>query len=128
MDSRKILRWLTILVALPILVFTALALNMHATITRQEIRDCGYAFRPCTVYSIADLLRITQIEGFRTTDGKLTRRAGIVFDFADGRRWSSADWGDFKKSLDPAFSEYVTRITHLPLGAATTEQDIPRLQ
>jgi hypothetical protein len=128
MDSRRILGWMTLLIALPIFAFTTLALNMHATISRQQIRDCGYAFRPCTVYEITDLKRITRIDGFRTRDGKLTRRAGIVFDFADGRRWSSADWGDFKKSIDPALVKYVREITPLPLGSATTDRDIPALE
>ncbi|MBS1805762.1 MAG: hypothetical protein JST28_20670 [Acidobacteria bacterium] len=128
MDSRRVLRWMSLVVLLPIFVFTALALNMHATITRQRIQDCGYAFKPCSVYRMADLRRVTQIDGFQTRDGKITHRAGLVFDFADGRRWSTADWGNFKKSVDPAFLNYINEITHLPIGKVSTDQDIPALE
>jgi hypothetical protein len=127
MDSRKILRWMTVLIALPILVFTMLALNMHAIVSSKQIRDCGYGFKPCAVYQIADVRRITEVEGFRTTDGKLTRRAGVVFDFADGRRWSSANWGDFKRTVDPSFLSYVQQVSGLSIGTATSEADIPPL-
>jgi len=92
MDSRRVLRWLALLIALPIGLFTVLALNMHATISQNEIRDCGYAFKPCKVYSLADARRITAIEGFRNRYGKLNNRAGISIDFKDGRRRSSAEW------------------------------------
>jgi hypothetical protein len=127
MNSRKVLRWLALLIALPIGVFTALALNMHASVGPDTIRDCGYAFKPCAVYPVAGVLRMTQIEGFRTKDGKLTRRPGIVLDFKDGRRWSSADWGDFKNSVDPALSKFLTEKTNLTLETAITENDIPPL-
>jgi hypothetical protein len=70
---------------------------------------------------------MTAIRGFRTTNGELKRRAGILIDFSDGRRWSSAEWGDFKSSIDPALVELLLRKTNLPIGNADTEQDIPPL-
>jgi hypothetical protein len=127
MDSRKVLRWLALIIALPLGVMTALALNMHASIGPDTIRDCGYAFKPCTVYRLADVRRLTQIEGFTTKDGKLTNRAGIVLDFKDGRRWSSADWGDFQNTVDPTLLDFLTRKTNLPVETATTAEDIPSL-
>jgi hypothetical protein len=127
MDSRKALRWLALLIVVPIGIFTVLALNMHASVGPDVIRDCGYAFRPCSVYALSDVRRITQIDGFRTTDGKLTRRAGVVLDFKDGRRWSSADWGNFRDSVDPALTAFLKTKTGLPLNFAETEDDIPQL-
>ncbi len=128
LDSRKVLRWLALLIVLPIGMFTGLALNMHASVGPDVIRDCGYAFRPCSVYALSDARRITQIEGFRTTDGKLSKRAGVVLDFKDGRRWSSADWGDFQDSVDPALTAFLKTKTGLPLNFAETEGDIPPLE
>jgi hypothetical protein len=123
-----VLRWLALLIALPIGIFTVLALNMHASIGPDLIRDCGYAFRPCSVYALSDVRRITQVEGFRTKDGKLTKRAGVVLDFKDGRRWSSADWGSFRASVDPALAAFLRAKTGLPLNFAETEDDIPPLE
>lgn len=127
MDSRRVLRWMALLIALPIGVFTVLALNMHATIGPDAIRDYGYAFKPCAVYRLVDVSRMTQIEGFGTKDGKLTRRAGGVLDFKDERRWSSAEWGDFKEAIDPALAEFLIEKTGLRMNYATTEEDIPPL-
>jgi hypothetical protein len=70
---------------------------------------------------------MTLIEGFRDRDGKLHARAGIILDFADERRWSSADSGDFNKSVDPGLSTYLIEHTGLPLEQAETEMDIPKV-
>lgn len=71
---------------------------------------------------------MTIIEGFRNRDGKLTRRAGIVIDFSDGNRWSSADYGDFRAGVDPALADFLQGKTHLDYDYAETEADIPPLK
>jgi hypothetical protein len=126
-DSRKVLRWLAIFVAMPIGVLTALALPMNTALQTEEIRECGFGFRPCQNYRYLDAKRMTLIAGFRGRDGKLTRRAAIVLDFRDGRRWSSA-LGDFSTSVDPVLLELVERKTGLPLNSAQTADDIPPLR
>jgi hypothetical protein len=126
-DSTRILQWMALFIALPVGVLTVLALPMHASLRQDDIRDCGYAFAPCKVYRFADARRMTLIDGFRDRQGKLTRRAGIVIDFKDGRRWSSADIGNFSDSVDPEFAEFLEKKTQLPLNHAQTEADIPRL-
>jgi hypothetical protein len=126
MDSRKTLLWLGLLVALPIGVFTILALPMHASLDSGSIRDCGYGFRGCRVYPYSAATRMTAIKGFRIKDGSLKRRAGIVIDFPDGAHWSSAEWGDFKSSVDPVLADLLLKKTNLPLGNADTGDDIPR--
>jgi hypothetical protein len=126
-DATRLLRWFALLIALPIGVLTALALPMHTVFRQSDIRDCGYAFAACKVYRYADARRMTTIGGFRDRDGKLIERAGIVIDFNDGRRWSSADVGDFSKTVDPGFADLLTRKTKLPLNHAETEADIPQL-
>lgn len=128
MDSRRVLRLLSLLIALPIGLLTLLALPMHAALQSTAIRDCGYAFKPCKVYPLADARRITTIEGFRTRGGKIAPRAGLVIDFKDGSRWSSAKWGNFKHAVDPTLGEFFVRKTNLPLNSAITEEDIPTVQ
>jgi hypothetical protein len=126
-NATKLLRWMALLIALPIGILTALALPMHAALRQDDIRDCGYAFASCKTFRYADARRITMIDGFRDREGKLTKRAGIVIDFADGRRWSSADIGDFSDGVNPVFAEFIEKKTHLPLDHAQTEADISRL-
>ena len=108
-DVTKLLRWMAILIVLPVGILTVLVLPMHASLRQDDIRDCGYAFATCKVYKYADARRMTMIEGFRTRDGKLTRRAGIVIDFSDGRRWSSAAIGDFNSTIDPGVPEFLKK-------------------
>ncbi len=124
-DGRKILRWMFVVVVLPIGILSALALPMHATLGRDGIVDCGYGFSPCSYYRYADARRMTEVQGFRGRDGKLTNRAGIVLDFSDGRRWSSSEWGDFERTVDPELVKFLKGTTGLQLEQAVTEADIP---
>ena len=126
-NAPKLLRWMALLIALPIGILTLLALPMHAALRPDDIRDCGYAFASCETYRYADARRMTMIDGFRDRQGTLTKRAGIVIDYADGRRWSSADIGDFSASVDPALAEFLEKKTGLPLDHVPTEVDIPPL-
>ena len=70
---------------------------------------------------------MTIIDGFRDRDGKVTRRAGIVINFNDGQRWSSADIGDFSERPDPALKQFLENRTHLHYDYAQTEADISPL-
>jgi hypothetical protein len=126
MDCTRILRWMALVIATPIGVFTVLALPMHTTLRHQDIRVCGYAWAKCHTLDYSKAVKMTQIEGFRDRDGKLSRRAGIVIDFADGRRWSSADTGDFHDTVDPALLAFLMEGIRLPLEQAQTEVDIPK--
>jgi hypothetical protein len=122
-DSRRVLRLLALFVALPIGILTCLALPMHDTLHDAGIRSTGFAWRNRSVYRYSEARRLTTIEGFRT-DGKLTRRAGVVIDFADGRRWSSADRSDYNDPLDPQLVMFLQQKTGLPLEHAVTADEI----
>jgi hypothetical protein len=124
-DYRRIFRLMALIFAMPAGIGIFLGVGMHASIGTDTIRDCGYGFRPCRVYSLADARRITQIEGFRDNSGKLINRAGVVIDFKDGRRWFSGKWGDWSQFVDPALASYIEARTRLPLHFALTEKDIP---
>jgi hypothetical protein len=125
-DCTRVLRWMALIIAAPIGVLTILALPMHTSLQQKDIRVCGYAWAKCQTLNYSKAVKMTQIEGFRDRDGKLNRRAGIVVDFADGRRWSSADTGDFHGSVDPALLAFLTERIPLPIEQAQTERDIPK--
>jgi len=124
-DATKVLRWMMLLIALPIGVLTILALPVHTTVGEHAIQDCGYAFAGCKTFAYSDARRMTLIKGFRDRDGKLHPRAAVILDFVDHRRWSSAV-GDFKSSIDPALVSFLSDRTHLIPGQAETEADIPK--
>lgn len=125
-DSTRWLRWMAVLLTVPIGILTFLALPIHVTLGPNDIRDCGYAFAPCQTYRYSDARRMTAVQGFRNRQGALVSRAGIVIDFNDGRRWSSADIGDFKDTVDPALASYLESRTHLLLHYAQAAADVPR--
>jgi hypothetical protein len=125
MDTRKVLRWMSLLIVLPIGIATLLALNMHASVGPGVIRDCGYAFKACQVYPLEDAVRLTEIAGFRNRTGKVMRRTGVVVDFKDGRRWSSAEWGDWSSTVDSHLEDFLVNKTRLRLKYALTLDEIP---
>ena len=125
-DATRILRFMALGIAGPIGVLTVLALPMHTALRQQDIRVCGYAWAGCKTFEYSKAVRMTLIEGFRQRDGKLIHRAGIVLDFANGQRWSSADSGDFRRSINPVLSAYLIERTGLPLEQAESEMDIPK--
>jgi hypothetical protein len=125
-DSTRILRWMSVLIVLPIGVLTVLELSAHTCLSQDTIRDCGYAFTSCLDYRYADAVSMTTIDGLRGRDGSLVKRAGIIIDFNDGRRWSSADVGNFEPIVDPKLSDFLQDRVRLPMNHAITDADIPQ--
>ncbi len=126
-DSTRVLRIMTVVIVLPIGILTALEVPAHVTLGNEEIRMRGYGFSSAKTYRYRDARSMTIIEGFRNRDGTLVRRAGVLLDFSDGRRWSSADIGDFKPTVDQGLVDFLTTKTGLKPQYAETESDIPRL-
>jgi hypothetical protein len=125
-DCRKVLRWMALIIATPIGILSALATPMHSTLRQSDIIDCGYGISGCQTYKYSEAWRVTQVDGFRNRDGKLTKRAGIVIDFKDGRRWSSSRWGDFSERVDPAIANLLESKTGLAVQHAQAEEDVGR--
>jgi hypothetical protein len=125
-DCTKTLRILAVLIVLPIAVATALAVPMHANLYENEIRVRAYASAHDQIFRYSDARKLTQIKGFRGRDGKLTKRAGIVIDFVDGRRWSSADYGNFRPTVERGLANFLRLKTNLTLEYAEAESDILR--
>jgi hypothetical protein len=123
-DGRRLLRWMALLIATPIGIFTLLEIPAHVSLADQVIIDHGYGFGKPKIYRYDAARKLTIIEGFRVKDGSLTSRAGIVIDFDGGRRWSSANSGDFKKEVDPALLEFLIQKTKLLPEHTETADDI----
>jgi hypothetical protein len=125
-DSTRVLRIMAVPILLPIAILTTLALPEHAVLQKEEIRARGYGFSGARTYCYADARRITVIDGFRQRDGKLVKRAGIVLDFSDGRRWSSAAISNFEPNVDQELLRYIQSKTGLEPQYVEAEPDIPR--
>lgn len=123
-DSTNVLRIMAVVIVFPIAILTLLAVPQHAVLRAGGIKVHGYGFKTPAVYRYSDARRTTIIDGFRSRGGKLTRRAGVVLDFSDGRRWSSADLGDFRRTIDPALVDYLQSRTGLDPQYAETQDDI----
>jgi len=124
-DATRVLRIMAIVIVLPIAILTALALPEHVALGREEIRARGYGLSGVRTYRYSDARRITVIDGFRNRDGTLVKRAGVVLDFSDGRRWSSADISDFKPTVDPKLFDFLQTSVGLQPQYADAESDIP---
>jgi hypothetical protein len=124
-DSTRILRIMAVAIVLPIAILTALALPEHAVLQKDAIHARGSGFSSTRTYLYVDARRMTVIDGFRQRDGKLVKRAGIVLNFVDGRRWSSADISNFEPSVNPELLNYIRSKTGLEPQYAEAETDIP---
>jgi hypothetical protein len=117
--------WFVRLIILPMGFFTILALNMHAVLGPDAIRDYGYAFKRCSVYLYADVRRITYVA--RRESSSNTTGASLVLDFKDGRRWSTGNWGDEIDDVDPSVVNFLRQKIALTLATANRIEDIPPL-
>jgi hypothetical protein len=123
-NSTKALRWVALLVALPIGIFTLLALPMHTTLHAEEMRIRQYASSSSLKYSYKDARRLAVVNGLRDRDGKFKPRADIIVEFADGYRWSSAANRDFTSVVDTDLLNFLVAKTRLPVEDAETEGDL----
>ena len=126
-DCTRVLRWMALLIVLPIGVATLLALPIHSTLTDSEIIVGHYARLTREHLPYSQARRLMLVDGFRSREGKFTHRAEVILDFAYGTRWRSAENRDFTSKPDPGLAEFLAKKTGLPLEHAATEDDF-RLQ
>ncbi len=94
-DSRKWLRWFTLLLCLPIAVLTTLALNMHTSFAGDGIYEFGFAFKRPVFHGYLDLRRIAIVSGYRSGRHKeWIGMASVVLDFSDGHRWEQSKYDE----------------------------------
>ncbi len=115
---------MAVVIGLPMAILTILAIPQHTVLQENEIRARGYGFSRVQIYRYAEARKMTIIQGFRRRDGTLVRRAGIVLDFVDGRRWSSADISDFKSTIDSTLFSYLREKTNLDPHYAESDSEI----
>ncbi len=123
-DSRKVLRWFTVVIAIPIGILSGLALRMHTTFSDDGIHEYGYAFAAPVFHSYADLRRTTLLQGVRSKHGKVIDRPSYVLDFADGYRWSQTNWDDSAKGIQISLATILRQHSSLPIGNVTTIEDL----
>jgi hypothetical protein len=85
---------MNIFLVLPIAVFTFLALPERLTLTDHEIRWTHYASITPEVFSYADIVRLTAVEGYQLRDGSFKAHKDLLMDLRDGRRLSANAVGD----------------------------------
>jgi len=124
-DSTRALRWLALLVALPIGIATAPAIPMHSTLHDSELQVRGYASIAPTILRYSDVRRVFQVAGFRDRSGKMHQRTEIIIEFQDGRRWHSGENREFALGIDPALAEFLMQRTGVVTEYFDTEADIP---
>jgi hypothetical protein len=123
-DSTRALRWMALLIGMPIAVATILAIPLHSTLRDTDIVVGHYATLARQVFPYSQARRLMMVNGFRNRDGSISAKAEIIIEFKDGPRWHSADNRDFKSAVDPGLDEFLQRKTGIPLERAETEADL----
>jgi heme/copper-type cytochrome/quinol oxidase subunit 2 len=123
-NSTRILRWMALLIVLPIGIATILAVPMHSTLNESEIYVRSYASITPLRLPYADARRLTVVQGLRDRNGKFTARAEILIDFANGYRWHSESNRDFSPAVDASLLKFLEQKTGLPASEVETERDL----
>jgi hypothetical protein len=106
-NQLAIYHWFSVIIVLPLAVFTLLALNMHTNIGPEGIRACGYAFKACEVLPFNDLVSIRF--GPANRKGKANVGSRVILGFKDGRKWDSSEWTGASDDIDPALVQFLLR-------------------
>jgi hypothetical protein len=116
-NATRVLRLMTIVIALPIGLATVLALPIHTSFNIAGLTIGHFGTLTPRYHSYADVRGITVTQGIRLRDGSLQKRPAIVLDFADGDRWSSADNRDPQPEIDPALLNFLKTNTDLTVNS-----------
>lgn len=123
-NSTRVLRWLTVLLALPVCILTLLALPMHSSVREDVIAVRQYGALSSKTYPYSRARRLAWVDGFRGRDGAMNKRAEVLVDFDDGYQWSSVANRDFEALPDPGLVDFLHAKTGLPVLRAQTERDL----
>ena len=122
-NSGRVLHLLVLFIVLPIGFVTAFAVPMYTTLREHEIDIRGFGSLKSHHYLYSEAKRMAVCAGFRDRDGKLSKRAGILIIFADGRRWSSADNRDFEPTVDQNLLKFLEKKTGIEVEYVQAEAD-----
>jgi hypothetical protein len=124
-DARSVLRWLSLLITLPIGLLSALALNMHTTFGDNNIHEFGYAFGAPRVYPYAAIRQVTHVHGVFNKHSKLVAHPYCVIDFADGHRWNQNNWDGSSAATERTIQAIMRRHTNLSFADILVIEDLP---
>lgn len=124
-DCTRALRWMAVIILVPIAIFTIPATPMHTTLHDDGLRIREYAGTKTLYYPYNEARRLFLEDGMRNRSGEFTPRAEVVVDFADGRRWASADNRDFEPRVEPGLAEFLVEKTGLSLIHVRANKDLP---
>ena len=124
-NSTRVLRWLTLLIAVPVCILTLLALPMHSSVREDGITMRQYGALSSKHHAYSRARRVAWVDGFRGRDGVMNKRAEVLVDFDDGYQWSSVANRDFEPLPDPGLVDFLHAMTGLPVLRAETERDLP---
>jgi hypothetical protein len=128
MNSFRIMKWLSIVVVVPIAFFTLLAVPIHLSISDSEVRVGHYASFRTERFPLKEARRLTIVEGYRLRDGAIHPAKDVIIDFADCRRLRGNQVGDGGTSVRDDVMELLIAKTALAPEHALTADDVPRFQ
>lgn len=114
-NATRVLRLMTLAIALPIGFISLMALPMHTSINETGIRIGHFAALTATYRSYSDIRKIVVVKGMRLRDGRVQKRPSIILSFADGSSWSSADNRDPQPAIDSGLLTFLQNRTVLPV-------------
>ena len=114
-DSTLILRWLAVLIVLPLGLVSVLALPIHTTLTRTYIDQGHFASFRREVLPFANAKDLTLFDGYTLRDGSFQPGAGILIRFKDGRIWNSTNVGVGNGPVDARVLGILAKNSGLPV-------------
>jgi len=112
-DSRKVFRWIALILTLPVGILTLLALRMHTTFAEDAMHEYGYAFTAPATYSYSKIRRVSQVDGVLGKHEKFIARPYDVIDFVGGHRWSQDQWDDTTPGITESLDATLLARTNL---------------
>jgi len=125
-NCTRALRWLALIIVLPVAIVTLPAVPMHATLRDDGLRIRGYATWKARSYQYSQACRVSVVQGNRDRKGRFIQRATVIVQFDDGFVWDSADNRDFTSKPDSGLAEFLGEKTGLEITYAETASDIPQ--
>jgi hypothetical protein len=126
-NSYVILKWMALGLAIPVGLFTLLAIPIHLSISGLEVRVGHYASLRTERFDLREARRATLVYGYRLRDGSLKLARDLVIDFADGRRLKGNQVGDGDTSIREDVLQLLLKKIGLEPGYAETGEEIPPL-
>jgi hypothetical protein len=113
-DATRLLRFMTLTLAMPMGMATVLALPIHTSISESGFRIGHFGSLRATQHNFSEIKRILVTDSLRLRDGSLQRRPAINVYFSDGSKWSSADNREPDPAVNKSLLEFIEERTNLP--------------